>query len=71
LKKKNVELSYHFIREQAAIKSTNPCKVGSKKNVADLLTKPLERGAFMQHTRKLLSLGTNGNTRTEDLEQNS
>ncbi len=71
LKKKNVALSYHFVREQAAIKSINPCKVGSKNNVADLLTKPLERGAFMQHMGKLLSLGTGGNTRTEDLEQNS
>jgi len=71
LKKKNVALSYHFVREQAAIKSINPCKVGSKNNVADLLTKPLERGAFMQHMARLLSLGTNGNTKTEDLEQNS
>jgi uncharacterized protein (DUF2249 family) len=71
LKKKNVALSYHFIREQAAIKSINPCKIGSKNNVADLLTKPLERGVFMQHTGRLLSLGTNGDVRTEDLEQNS
>jgi hypothetical protein len=71
LKKKNVALSFNFVREQAAIKSINPCKVGSKNNVADLLTKPLERGAFMQHMARLLSLGTNGNTKTEDLEQNS
>ena len=71
LKKKNVALSYHFVREQAAIKSINPCKVGSKNNVADLLTKPLERGAFMKHMGRLLLLGMNGDTRTEDLEQKS
>jgi hypothetical protein len=70
-KKKNVALSYHFVREQAAIKSINPCKVGSKNNVADLLTKPLERGAFMKHMGRLLLLGMNGDTRTEDLEQKS
>ena len=54
LKKKNVALSFNFVREQAAIKSINPCKIGSKNNVADRLTKPLERGAFMQHTGKIV-----------------
>ncbi len=54
LKKKNIALSYHFIREQTATKTINPCKVGSKNNVADLLTKPLERNTFMQHAGKVL-----------------
>jgi hypothetical protein len=31
-------------------------EVGSKDNIADLLTKPLERGSFMQHTGKLLGM---------------
>jgi hypothetical protein len=38
LKKKNIALSYHFIRDQTATKTVKPCKVGSKKNVADILT---------------------------------
>jgi hypothetical protein len=58
LKKKNVALSYHFVREQSAIKTVNPCKVEGTNNVADLLTKPLERNTSMQHTGRLLSLGT-------------
>jgi hypothetical protein len=41
LKKKHVALSYHFVREQTAVGTINPCKVDGKD---DLLTKALNRG---------------------------
>ncbi len=54
LKKKNLALCYHFVRENVAIKSINPIKLGSKDNFADLLTKPLVRGDFVSHVNGLL-----------------
>jgi hypothetical protein len=59
LKKKHVALSYHFVREQTAVGTINPCKVDGKD---DLLTKALNRGGggtFMVYTSKILSLSAN------------
>jgi hypothetical protein len=56
LKKKHVALSYHCVRENVSSGTIQPYQVGSKDNIADLLTKPLERGSFMQHTGKLLGM---------------
>jgi hypothetical protein len=56
LKKKHVALSYHCVRENVSSGTIKPHQVGSKDNIADLLTKPLERGCFMQHTGKLLHM---------------
>jgi hypothetical protein len=47
LKKKNLALCFHFVRENVATKTIRPIKLGSKDNFADLLTKPLVRGDFM------------------------
>jgi hypothetical protein len=58
LKKKRVALSYHFVREQTAVGTINPQKIDGKDNVADLLTKVLDRNTFMTHTSKILSVST-------------
>jgi len=58
-KKKHVALSYHFVREQIAVGTVNPQKIDGKDNVADLLTKALDRNTFMMHTSKILSVSTN------------
>jgi hypothetical protein len=50
LEKKHVVLSYHFVREQTAVGTINPCKIDGKDNVADLLTKALDIGTFLMHT---------------------
>jgi hypothetical protein len=44
LKKKNLALCFHFVRENVATKTINPIKLGSKDNFTDLLTKSLARG---------------------------
>jgi hypothetical protein len=54
LKKKNLALCFHFVREHIAMKTINPIKIGSKDNFADLLTKSLARGDFMSHVNGLL-----------------
>jgi hypothetical protein len=59
LKKKHVALSYHFVREQTAVGTINPQKIEGRDNVADLLTKALDRNTFMTHTSKRLSVSTN------------
>jgi hypothetical protein len=59
LKKKHVALSYHFVREQTTIGTINPEKIDGKDNVADLLTKLLDRNTFMTHVSRVLSLSTN------------
>jgi hypothetical protein len=56
LKKKHVALSYHIVRENVAAGVIHPYKVSSKNNIADLLTKPLDRNTFMSHTGKVLWL---------------
>jgi hypothetical protein len=61
LKKKHVALSYHTVRENVAAGVIHPYKVSSKVNVADLLTKPLDRNTFMNHTKKVLKLNTGKN----------
>jgi hypothetical protein len=43
LKKKHVALSYHSVRESVSAGIVNPCKIAGKNNIADLLTKPLDR----------------------------
>jgi hypothetical protein len=54
LKKKNIALCFHFVRENVAIKIIAPVKLGSKDNFADLLTRPLARGDFVSHVNGLL-----------------
>jgi hypothetical protein len=39
--------------------TVNPQKIDSKDNVADLLTKALDRNTFMMHTSRILSVSTN------------
>jgi hypothetical protein len=56
LKTKHVVLSSHRVQENVSYGTIKPYQVGSKDNIADLLTKPVERGSFMQHTGKLLRL---------------
>ncbi len=56
LKKKHVALSYHSVRESVAAGITHPYKISGKNNVADLLTKPLDRYTFMGHMGKISSL---------------
>ncbi len=57
LKKKHVALSFHYVRESVAAGITHPYKIPGKNNIADLLTKPLDRNTFMGHTGKVLCLG--------------
>jgi len=59
LKRKHVALSYHFVREQTAVSTVNPQKIDGKDNMADLLTKALDRNTFMMHTSNVLSVSTN------------
>jgi hypothetical protein len=54
LKKKNLVLCFHFVRENAAIKTIDPVQLASKDNFADLLTKSLLRGEFVSHVNGLL-----------------
>ncbi len=54
LRKKNIALCFHFVRENVAMKTIFPIKLGSKDNFADLLTKPLARGDFVSHVNGLL-----------------
>jgi hypothetical protein len=58
LKKKHIALSYHTVRENVAAKVVYPQKVPSKTNIADLLTKPLDRGTFMEHVQKVLLMSS-------------
>ncbi len=62
LKKKHVALSYQSVRENVAAGVIHPYKVSGKNNIADLLTKPLDRNTFMNHTGKVLKLNS-GNIR--------
>jgi hypothetical protein len=61
LKKKHVALSYHTVRENVAAGVIHPYNVPSKDNIADLLTKPLDRNTFTSHTGKILKLNTGKN----------
>lgn len=54
LKKKHVALSYHCVRENVFAGVISPHQVGSKENIADLLTKALDRNTFMHHPGSLL-----------------
>lgn len=54
LKKKNLALCFHFVRENIATKTINPIELGSEDNFADLLTKSLSRGDFTSHVNGLL-----------------
>jgi hypothetical protein len=63
LKKKHVALSYHSVRESVAAGIIHPHKISGKNNIADLLTKPLDRFTFMGHTGKVLSLSVGVDTR--------
>ena len=42
---KHIELKYHFLREMTLSGRINTQRVGTKDNLADLLTKPLPRDA--------------------------
>ncbi len=51
-------LSYHTVRENVATGVIHPYKVSGKNNIANLLTKALDRNTFMGHTGKILRLST-------------
>jgi hypothetical protein len=54
LKKKHVALSYHTVRENVSAGVIHPQKIAGKNNIADILTKPLDRQTFMNHAGKVL-----------------
>lgn len=58
LKKKNVALSYHSVKKSIAAGIIYPQKISGKTNIADLLTKPLNRGTFMWHVSKVLLMNS-------------
>lgn len=58
LKKKHVALSFHSVRENVVAGVIHPYKVSSKNNIADLLTKPLDRNTFINHTGRILRLNS-------------
>jgi hypothetical protein len=61
LKKKHVALSFHSVRESVSAGIISPHKISSKNNIADLLTKPLDRNTFMGHTGRLLEMNSSVN----------
>ncbi len=61
LKKKHIALSFHAVRESVSAGIISPHQISSKNNIADLPMKSLDRNAFMEHTRKVLSMNTGSN----------
>jgi hypothetical protein len=61
LKKKHIALSFHSVRENVSAGVVYPHQISSENNIADLLTKPLDRNTFMKHTGKVLSMGVGVN----------
>jgi len=53
---KHIEIKYHLVREQIQQGNIVLAKVPTKKNVADLLTKPLHDDLFWQHMTTCLSI---------------
>jgi hypothetical protein len=47
-KMKHIDVRYHFIREKVQEGVINTMRVGSKDNIADILTKPLDRTIFQR-----------------------
>lgn len=45
-KMKHIDVKYHFIRELVEEGIIEPLRVPTKENIADILTKPLEKGTF-------------------------
>jgi hypothetical protein len=54
-KTKNIPIKYHFIREHVAEKNIKVEYVGTKKQVANIFTKPLPREAF-EYVRQRLGV---------------
>ena len=48
-KTKHIDIKYHLVREQVQQGNISIAKIPTKKNVADLLTKPLYGDLFWQH----------------------
>jgi hypothetical protein len=61
LKKKHIALSFHSVRESVSAGIMSPHQISSENNIADLLTKSLDRNTFMQHTGKVLGKNTGVN----------
>ncbi len=61
LKKKHIALSFHTVRENVSAGVVYPRQISSENNIADLLTKPLDRNTFMRHTGNVLSMGVGVN----------
>jgi len=55
-KTKHIDIKYHLVREQVQQGNISIAKIPTKKNVADLLTKPLYGDLFWQHLSAALSL---------------
>ena len=53
---KHIEIKFHLVREQIQQGNIALAKVPTKKNVADLLTKPLSGDLFWQHMTTCLSI---------------
>jgi hypothetical protein len=57
-KENNIPIKYHFLREQVAKKNIIVEYVGTKKQVADIFTKPLPREAFEYLLQRLGVIST-------------
>ena len=55
-KTKHIDIKYHLVREQVQQGNISIAKIPTKKNVADLLTKPLYGDLSWQHLSAALSL---------------
>ena len=55
-KTKHIDIRYHLVREQVQQGNISIAKIPTKKNIADLLTKPLYGDLFWQHLSAALYL---------------
>ncbi len=51
---KHIELKYHYVRECMQSKEVLLKKISTHENIADIMTKPLERVVFGRHAKLLL-----------------
>jgi hypothetical protein len=57
-KTKNIQIKYHFLREQVIEKNIRVEYVGTKEQVADIFSKPLPREAFEYLRQRIIVIST-------------